>query len=749
MIPGIKAKPTYTLNIPKLSGGMNLRDGISLIQDNQLTDSKNMWYKDGMLRTRPRVRSNGDEASIIKSDSYSYLPGSFIYHTTVEINPDNVTVVNGKKYVLQVTTFYERSEAQQLYSQHVRLEYISENDANDHFLVKEFSTGTFGGWNMLTIQYNGDIYCYMIDEEYPYVCKIERIGERIYGDIKRLSYNDIYAPLIATNCLPGEEINGTMVEGYNLLGQFYRIIYSSVNPNQDTTVMEYKLLHDLSEEVYDELFRYEEIEVSVHITDINGREATHTVTLNGLGGAIEESYNESDRLKMEVDGKSVRFYEYNSQTSKDELKVLTKSEFVKNNLVITAPCPPNENGKLKVCGMTKSAWFGGAAYGIYGGSRLFLGGNTEEKEQALVIWSDLNNPLYFPENCYAYVGDKSQAVTAFGRQSDTLVIFKEREIYQTQYVSSDAPTAEEVINQSVIDLTTQMAYFPMTQVHGYIGCDCPNTVQLCRNRLVWANSNGKVYTLVSQNQYNERAVFCVSEMMERKLREEKNLYKAFSADFDGYYVLVVDDRMYVMDYNSYGYNYISSYSKDDDANVHIPWYYWELPVKPYAVAATTYTLLMPVSVEADYNGLGLYCAAVNMFYMDGSYGADEINLPVYEDYWTLQSEMRNIPSFVQTKLFDFGQPALLKSVPIVNFSFGYNDGLPINVQFISERQVPDGHIVTITGADAEKYSPEYMHTVRLFPYTKGTVRFGAKISCDGELLIDSMSLQYKALGGAK
>lgn len=403
--------------------------------------------------------------------------------------------------------------------------------------------------------------------------------------------------------------------------------------------------------------------------------------------------------------------------------------------------------ELKVFNMTVSAWFGGTFYGIYGGSRLFLGGNISDTEKALVVWSDLNNPLYFSENNYAYVGDKSQAVTAFGKQADNLVIFKEREIYQTQYVSNGNVTAEELINQSEVDLSTLMAYFPLAMVHGYIGCDCPDTVQLCRNRLVWANSDGKVYTLVTQSQYNERSVFEISEMIDRRLKTEKNLQSAHSADYDGHYVLVVDNHMYVMDYNSYGYNYVYSYSKTEDANLHIPWYYWEIPIEPDAVVAMGEYLLLPICVMG-----GTYDrveAAVNIFYIDGSSGADEINMPVYDNGWTLQSNFLTVQSLIQTKLFDFNQPAVLKSVPIVNFSFGYNRGEPIHIEFLSERQIPDSHTVTTDGAEAQKYSPEFMHSVRLFPYTKGTVRFGARITCDGELMIDSMSLQYKALGGAK
>ena len=51
--PSINKQPTRSINIPELSGGLNLRDGISAVNDNQLTDCKNIWFKDAILKTRP------------------------------------------------------------------------------------------------------------------------------------------------------------------------------------------------------------------------------------------------------------------------------------------------------------------------------------------------------------------------------------------------------------------------------------------------------------------------------------------------------------------------------------------------------------------------------------------------------------------------------------------------------------------------------------------------------------------------
>ena len=733
MIPYIKNSPTYTLNIPELSGGMNLRDGLNQVNDNQLTDAKNVWFKDGALRTRPRMKLNGQPYSVKVTECKK---------STVKMHYDNSTVVNGVKYYLQVIE-YSYPNGDYIDNKFI-LRYVSED-----MDIIELGSVTVSeiDWivhNYLCFQHNGDIYLFTgTDRAFMYV--IKRIGEGTYQTPKQLTEEDMTVPLVATNGLANNQglFEGTLINGYNLLGAYFKAIYSTVNPDVKDpwedgtyhTMLYTSPANTLIKKEYYPL--YAGLKVIAKHLDENGVTSTHEVILDKNGHGEEPmGTNHPDGLVIEATPAYIEFYVDDDETPiKYQAKIMEGDLQILNNLEVTFPAP-KPYGFEKVVNMTRAVWFGGASYGLYGGSRLFLGGNTSGDEQALVVWSDLNDPLYFSENNYAYVGDKAQAVVTFGKQADTLIILKERETYQTQYVASDAPTAEEVINQSVLDLSTTSAYFPMTLVHGYIGCDCPDTVQLCRNRLVWANKNGKVYTLVSQNQYNERAIYEVSEMVERRLKGEGQLHKAYAVDYDGYYVLQTGSHLYVMDYNSYGYTYIASHSKTEDANIKIPWYYWELPKAPECIMATANMLMMPIVDSEDVDEINLvFKHHYDMAYIDGTSG---------DDY-----KGQHIPSFVQTKLFDFGQPSKYKSVPTVNMSLGHNDNAPVKIEFISEQMIEDEHEITVGGVEAEKYSPQYTRQCRLFPYTKGTVSFGVRISCEGDLAVDSISLQYKTLGGAK
>ncbi len=765
--PIMNSRPTYTLNIPEMSGGMNLRDGLSGVADNQLTDCKNVWFKDGCLRTRPKVGSYTYDKSYLYASSYLSDGGVNVY-----ADPEHIvrSQISEREYNFAVVVASEFVEGQ---GDTTKVKFL--------FFTGKAATGeansvTVGErtWsnkvidNVLTIQFNGEFYSFVsghdMDAEDTAPTRLGLFCSNIDGISKFHEVEDdyIHQPTVIINSKPSadesEGVTGTAVYSHNILSGYYKMtctLPEAIEGELDTYFYTLPLPVSYSDKNGKGYFAFDYTSgktVKAVITYSNGDIATHEVfigrSLEGYGfmegnqSDINGVANSVDGLIMCVRNKTVCFY-----NSSKKLVCPTVGVVIPNNMVITAPKEVKDEDVMKIYSMTRSIWYGGTADGLYGGTRLFLGGNTASTDRALMMWSDLNNPLYFPEYNYAYVGDASKALTAFGRQGESLVLLKDRELLQVPYIATADITVEQLESQTVIDLASQSIIFPIYTVHGYIGCDCPDTVQLCRNRLVWANSDGKVYSLITQNQYNERAVFSVSEMIENRLSKH-NLKAAFSADWNGYYCLIVGKSMYLMDYNSYGFNYASSFSKLEDANIKIPWFYWELPVSSEALTVNNGHLMMIAYHETsgEYN----FGIVLHAHYMDGSYGKDELcEFTALEGEYSVTVKKADIEAFIQTKLFNFGQPARLKSVPVVNFSFGYNDSYPIAVKFISEKQIADEHEIVIEGEDAEKTSPEYIHSKRLFPYTKGTVSFGARITCNGELSIHSMSLQYKALGGAK
>ena len=742
--PKMRPQPARELKIPDLAGGLNLRDGVSEIMDNQLTDSVNMWWQDGILKTRPgldfigKITTDGDDASPVAKSQNIFRHNC--YKNTIS---GKMQLVSTKTVGVFDTSGYFT------YSTHLNFFWCGKGNIERLPSIKiesdiEALTSHF------VVLHNEILYCFTSEYKIYKLKKADKEWAIVGAD-------EIYSPILYAHCKNTAwsslddsrihyikpEFKGDMFEGINLIGDRYRMIYSSMNKDLDVNYMVYKLGKDLPS--VERMKDNTEYEIKVAYTNDTGKQFVHKVIWNKdtdtNGGIWEpdpiENNGPQDDLRMYVVFPNIiKFYKHDASGQLDKWPNLAKETvYIEDNLEITAPYEPSEEEKKKVFCMTQTEWFGGYAEGLSGGTRLFLCGNTSDKEKALVTWSGLNEPLFFPENGNFYVSTESEAVTGFGKQSDMLVIFKEYETWFTRYYQNTEISAEDLINQSVIDYSSTSVYFTLTNINSSIGCCNPDTVQLCRNRLVWLGSDGKVYTLVSDNQYNERAVFCVSEMIERSLNTN-DLQSATSTDWNGYYCIGFGSKVYLMDYNCYGYTHISSYSKTDDANKLIPWYYWEFP----SIGADELIILSLSDL--------IFARCLNMG--AGTLGEAEsyiLDLDLKSDISNVK-EVISINSSFTTKLFDFGEPSQRKNIDKINIQLGNNEGVPIKIELITECGNEETEI-TLEGADTESYGASFIESKALFPCIRQVIKMGLKLSSDGVIAIDGMSFKYRKSGGAR
>ena len=728
--PAINKQPLRSVTVPKLSGGTNLRDAVTMVEDNQLTDSKNMWFKGNILKTRPGLKTN----CLLEFDGFNPGLGG---REEEQIKAENATYVkDGRLYrlVSRHTAFRYSNDGNDLNDQISHIQFFWVSDTEDEKIELPAITGPekICFTNYFVAQHKKDIFCFCKTSDNEGV--IYKLGTDTWAKVNE---DEMYAPIIMTHAKPQDSFRpsvetviadgGTLVEEYNLLSGTYRMIYSTVNKRllgtwgQDPPahlMRGYRFMNNMSDP------KLAGKTVIVKITNSNGKVYEHKVTLNGE--LVIEQENRGDGIYLKVVS---TIFEFLKSPTGGDIAVVTEEDYVEDNMEVIAPYLITEKETQKVFDMTQSEWFGGDALGISGGTRLFLCGNKNDDEKSLVLWSGLDDPLYFPENCYAYVGNSNQAVTGFGRQNDTLVIFKERETYYTQYMRNSDITAQDLIDQSVVDYAASSVYFPMIQLHPNIGCDLPDTVQLCRNRLVWACSDGNVYTLMSEDQYSERNIYCISDMIKRKLKNETG--KAYSADWNGHYMLFYGSHIYVMNYESYGYVYASSYNKTSDAQLMIPWWYWELPES--SVPQTVFV-----------------CAGAPLLVFSSS-AAGTLTVSVFDErtFTDNTGEKKEIPSMFVTKIFDFGAPHYFKNVTLINAAFGNNGARPISTFFVTEQGEEESETLMLTESGEDEYSPDFVHNRQLRPSLGPINRIGFKAECTGYMSLDSISLYYRLLGGAR
>jgi hypothetical protein len=209
--------------------------------------------------------------------------------------------------------------------------------------------------------------------------------------------------------------------------------------------------------------------------------------------------------------------------------------------------------------------FGGSD-GAGNGTRIFYGANGTW----FYYWSDVNNPTYIPVSQYNFMGTPDEIITGFGVQYNTLIVFKAKSTYGVTYS---------------YDTTTAKAYFPELCINSAVGCDCPGTICLINDRLVFCNTYGGVYTLVYTNYVSLNLdLKPISRNINGNSRasgllQEVNLANSVAIEFNRGYWLTVNNHVYYWDYGLTPYQNASDYEAAQKALSW--WFLKDLPISCY------------------------------------------------------------------------------------------------------------------------------------------------------------------------
>ncbi len=694
--------------IPQLSGGVNVADAPSYVGDNQLTDCNNMYFDKGRLRTRPPFVFKDtvpfDFDDFCQTDSTAWLFGnSFIAHDqTAEPNILAITEENG-----QIT------------------------------LANNFNSNAWSDDSYLTIPLNSDKDAVLrLQGSYDGIGNVVSCTKTTFNGKVDTCYNEeIYIPTVLINnngsSSPDNcELSGALFEGYNMLSDSYRMLATA-----NGFVTSWKLPRQTKGRELITVELYDPVKGAISHTIMVGtkidRSADYTYS-RYVSSPVTATYI-PDNQDVAVEYQQRVAYDAYTNTIVFVAKTKDESSFSmhigpvsvgaysnsSSNMRVTVQSFDSDNASV-ILGMTKSCWFGGSRGGLGGGTRLFVTGNPDCP--GAIYWSDLNKPTYFPENNYAYVGDSS-SITALAQQSDLLVIFQKNALTVSQYVQGETVTAADLSSGAVVDITTLAATFPMTPLHSGVGCDCPDTVQLCSNRLVWLNSNGKVYTLVSYGQYNERNVREISYIIEPLLKKHsaQSLKKAKSADIMGKYCLFVDDKVYVLDYESAAFKGYTSYATDKNAQRNMAWYVWTMPS---FLEKVTHVCVLKTKAVIITDNSGIYTLSFDE--------AGDADVSIGEEH--------PIPCFFNTKHFIFGAPDRMKNIDSVLFTLGKNQGQKA-VECMSDGKILSSHT---TWCDED--DDGLLYRQRIYPAANSVADFSLRVSGQGEMSVEGLTIIYKETG---
>lgn len=689
MIPKLKE------NKQKSLGNIKLSDGIKSVNtgDRNLTDGLNVWYKNGCLCTRPAF-SLGDSMTLQNIDA-----------DTLKLHKECRKIIGSNAYSLLI--FVERNGDG---SAIIKSAFVNEADSNDRIALKDLNIwATFDDQvKVLPVSQAGNLYYFVTlvntVDHYTIPEGIYKVSE---NEAIQISDEEIYAPTVAVGCLPSSAVErnvdvfGKSFEDYNLIGGYYKMQFSTVDRYAESNKMIYPLLHSIwNDEGGSGLFEsYVTAEIKTHFGTY-----THKVfvPMGSYGGVREETIG-ADGLYLNVDADSIYFTNENG-----EVATVTPFEFIENNMTVTAPCHISFEDKRKVYSMSLVANFKGKEDK---GERVFLAGNSEDKYGGLILWSDSEKPLYFPKNCQTQVGKSDEKITALGKTAYMLTVFKQSEIY-------GAFSKDLSINKG--DFPGSYAEFPFNCISTKIGCDCPDTVALCNTRLVWAVSDGKIYALVSNTQGSNTTVYEVSMPLENKLSSlsKESFKKGFAIDVFNKYFLNVGGDFFLMDYLSYGFNRLGSFSEKVTAREQIPWWHW----------------------QTDWDNTAFLLAGQNKVTLSRKVGQ---NLEFVQSNDGMRDyNGKPIETHFTTKFFDFGEIAKPKVITEVTLFFGNKFGNEVSVEYLSDSGTDNGRVSVQTRESSEN-SPTYFGIKHLRPMLPPCHRFGLKIYSKTPLSVESLDIKYR------
>ena len=208
-------------------------------------------------------------------------------------------------------------------------------------------------------------------------------------------------------------------------------------------------------------------------------------------------------------------------------------------------------------------------------------------------------------------------------------------------------------------------------VNNEVGCDMPHTIQYIDNRLTWGNTTHGICTLCSTNIIDERNVRAISRNINGGDREdgllaEPNLKDAIAVDYDGKYILFVNNVAYMWDYRNAPFSESLKQTVDDSAKA-TAWYKWD-SIPSVSCACVLGNLYSGGSEAGE-----LY------------YGGEKINALTN----SLNDFGNAIEAYYQTPLFDFQAFESLKTIKKAFFEVRGDTASKIRITYITDDD-PEG-----------------------------------------------------------
>lgn len=586
--PSMYTRSSYTVQFGDGSRGMCADSELNL-DNGQLRDCLNLWYRGKELRSRPGVRYQG---SILSESRLNYTPvavsGYCLLSEVVRSDTGKMEEQDFGYYILYLNEYGDTMSIEAYCSSGTHAGQILGSLGASGVVNNKDGAFAIGNRRGLSFTYTGSDgvsrqkTCDDVTVFYGNRVQVLREAENPVNP-GTAAFDDVegYVPLVFMNKAPNGD-NAKFVEGYNMLSGRWKESF--------TTASEKEYIYKVSR---GNLNCYAEHTVTFSYYDDGLKEVVFTITPCLLEEKYKDSnlvtlsggpWKEEHQVFIRVHYKAGIFVVYERTTNSagvvaDGAFFLTRTDDITNNLVIETEVAedPTETSYL-ISDCVACSWFGGETHSLGGGGHLFVAGTRQHPD--LVYYSSPSHPSsYFPENYTIAVGDPGDPIVAMARQYNALIVFKRNSTYAITYDGYEETTMPD-------GQTQEHPRYTCTCVNDQIGCWSKGSIRLVDNYLVWLGTGNKIYMLRSFSQYSTRSIRELSMNIEGALEgipakipdvlEDQTEPRVMTASFDwnGYYILVSGDKAWGWHYRATPYTDSSNTEKVQRA---LAWYRFTLP----------------------------------------------------------------------------------------------------------------------------------------------------------------------------
>ncbi len=464
----LKPSVVKRFKIPELDGGMVSKKPTTAIADNSLFDCKNVWYKDGRLKTRLGLSAKSENAVVLEKDSPF---NEFDYHLT-----DTAVKYYGLEYKIAYSTLLSDDY---MYVINV---YLVSSDFNikpiGSFTFFRLSSEIFNAPESILFytgapQTGGGIFALItLSNQENYGDKYYNIYEINEDFTEWQRVYDYYTPTLL--------VNGR--------GNNYDIAHAetSISLPSPQTVESQNLLNNMfyayyTSDGYSNMFRlpFGNISSDTIVCRINYTPAAFVEwRVAGTTIAATQSFMGAD-ITLEVDREKGTL-SFTKGDSPYAIPVI--STYNENNIKIMAG-KDTQNGLEQVVDSKCS---------LIADGRIYLAGGQNGN---VLMTARCENPLYFPKMSTVQVGGEDE-ITALSLQNNKIIAFKQSETHSVTLRKG------KIINEIGLLSDNDKTFKNSDTLHSElllqnVGCLYNGTVCKVGKNTVWLANDRNVYLIDS------------------------------------------------------------------------------------------------------------------------------------------------------------------------------------------------------------------------------------------------------------